>query len=559
MARQRASRTRGLWLPDREADLEWTPLAGWLTEPDEPSGLGVVILPPVGYEYSSSHRFLRSLAESVAEGGATVLRVDYAGTGDSAGHVSGIDGLEPWRSALPIATERLRALGMTKIAVIGCQWGGSFALLDGPKVGAVAIAAIEPVLSGRRFVRSFTMVGIPAPDEVGGISVGGYYFGSGVLDRMAEIRVEPPEGMDVLSITGDPRTESFLERPAEDSIADPSLIAEVSEWILESAARAGESDVAALSRLAEPRHSESASSAGEDEVDNAVVRIRDGAPAAIERFVTVGPDGLLGVLTTPVGDDAVPDELLVLVNSGSDPHSGPGRAWVELARELAIRGRSTLRLDFRGWGESPDGPVVPGRPYDAHTLGDIVTAVKALNAQGSTRIVLGGLCAGAWISLAAAREIELAGVIALNPQLYWQPGDPVEALMTTTRARRLPEIAAIKREAEAGRWNAEDAQGLRPLAGEWLDDLVRRGAPISLVFAEGDDGLEYLQDRLGRRLAESTDTGIVNVVELSGVDHGMHRTWLRQIVFDRFDHELERIYADDRHVSPGPRSSGDGT
>lgn len=543
MPQRRAFRTRGLWLHVHIPSFERTQIAAWLTEPDEPSGLGVVILPPVGYEYSSSHRFLRILAERLAEGGATVLRVDYEGTGDSAGEFSSIDGLEQWRSALPTGTERLRALGMTQIAVVGCQWGGSFALLDGPQEDLISIVAIEPIFSGRKFVRSITMLGIPAPDDVGGISVGGYHFSAGMLDQMAKFHVEAPSGIDVLQILGDSRTESFLQNAAEESVADLALIAEASEWMLDGAARkAGRERWECIPPVGRKHFVRRPTS---DE-GMAAIFAQDGAMVAIERFIAIGPDGLIGVLTNPTEDHSNPGELLVLVNSGSDPHSGPGRAWVELSRYLAQRGRSTVRIDFRGWGESPDGPVVPGRPYDAHTLVDVIGAVKALNVRGNARVVLGGLCAGAWISLAAARESEIAGVVALNPQLYWQPGDPVEALMATTRTRRTDEIAAIKRDAEIGRWDEEDVQGVRPPAGEWLDDLVRIGSPISLLFAEGDDGLEYLQDRLGRRLAELTNTEIVNVVELAGVDHGMHQAWLRHHVYDQFDVELDRIYGNER-------------
>ena len=46
----------------------------------------------------------------------------------------------------------------------------------------------------------------------------------------------------------------------------------------------------------------------------------------------------------------------------------------------------------------------------------------------------------------------------------------------------------------------EDERGIRPPAGEWLDDLVRDGRRAALIFTEGDDGLEFLQDRLARRV-----------------------------------------------------------
>ena len=47
--------------------------------------MGVVIVPPVGYEYWSSHRTLRTLAERLAGQGCCALRFDFDGTGDSAG------------------------------------------------------------------------------------------------------------------------------------------------------------------------------------------------------------------------------------------------------------------------------------------------------------------------------------------------------------------------------------------------------------------------------------------------------------------------------------------
>ena len=41
------------------------------------------VLPPVGYEYWSSHRSLRTLAERLAQNGCLALRFDFDGTGDS--------------------------------------------------------------------------------------------------------------------------------------------------------------------------------------------------------------------------------------------------------------------------------------------------------------------------------------------------------------------------------------------------------------------------------------------------------------------------------------------
>jgi hypothetical protein len=55
---------------------------------------------------------------------------------------------------------------------------------------------------------------------------------------------------------------------------------------------------------------------------------------------------------------------------------------------------------------------------------------------------------------------------------------------------------------------------------------------VALIFAEGDDGLEYLRNRVGRRLARAVAAGAVRLVEVPGIDHSMHRVWLRGRVVD---------------------------
>jgi hypothetical protein len=68
--------------------------------------------------------------------------------------------------------------------------------------------------------------------------------------------------------------------------------------------------------------------------------------------------------------------------------------------------------------------------------------------------------------------------------------------------------------------------------------------PVSLVFAEGDDGLEYLQDRLGRRLADLQGRGLLRVREVTGIDHSMSRVWLRRSMLDTLATEVRALLAD---------------
>jgi hypothetical protein len=48
-----------------------------------------------------------------------------------------------------------------------------------------------------------------------------------------------------------------------------------------------------------------------------------------------------------------------------------------------------------------------------------------------------------------------------------------------------------------------------------------------VVFAEGDDGLEFLHDRAGRAWRRALCGGLIESVSVAGIDHPMHRHWLR--------------------------------
>ena len=192
----------------------------------------------------------------------------------------------------------------------------------------------------------------------------------------------------------------------------------------------------------------------------------------------------------------------------------------------------------------------------ADDLRDVVADVEA---RGWGPVVLAGLCAGAWMALEVARTTPLGGVIACNPQLYWQPGDPVEAnIVTETHVRREAE-----RDAD---------QAARPLRVVVVPRRARRaqpgrvvasttspaqGTPTLLLFAHGDDGLEYLEDRVEPRAgAGAARHGRIEVVELPGIDHGMHRAWLRHEVDRRDARVPRRDRAAGRTRHPDRRSVG---
>jgi dienelactone hydrolase len=511
-------------------DVAGEPVACWLSG-NHDSPLGVVLLPPIAYEYSSAARTMTALSHALGDKGAFVVTVDYPGTGDSAGETNS---LASWRAALTDAVALARGSGLSKVALIGAGWGAAMALQSAEESETDAVVAIAPPLSGRRYVRQLRMLGLPDPDASGGVSVGGYYLPGALLEDMSHCVVTLPASCPVLIVDKAARDErsaepdvlvtrwtaagvaGFLERPAEEAETAVDLIEDVVSWLSDTLAV---EPAAVHRRLPRP---------------TALVR-----PGVTETFVTWGD--LPGVLTK--GQSSTPVGLLVLLNSGSDPHTGPGRAWVDLARFIAEQHHwGVLRFDARGWGRAQEGPVRDARPYDLHMRQDISKVVTAARSQGWGQLVL-GLCAGAWIALDSGRTGDVDGVVALNPQLYWQVGDPVEALLTTTIARRSEETAAIQRGQDAGQWDRDDEAGLRTAAGQWLDELDHRRVPIELVFAQDDPGLTYLRQRLSRRLNSCLEAGLIRVSEVADIDHGMHRTWQRDQVFRCFGKALDRMHA----------------
>jgi alpha-beta hydrolase superfamily lysophospholipase len=72
--------------------------------------------------------------------------------------------------------------------------------------------------------------------------------------------------------------------------------------------------------------------------------------------------------------------------------------------------------------------------------------------------------------------------------------------------------------------------GLRHPASTWLYALVRSRTPVLALFAAGDDGLEFLEDRNARAWARARARGAVDLVVIEGIDHPMHRHWRRSEV-----------------------------
>lgn len=531
-------------------------VAARITEPDVASTSVVLLVPALGYESSSSYRTLRAAAEALAAQGHLAVRVELPGTGD-AGGATGPEHLETLVGSLAESIDLFRAAGAERVSIVGLRAGATVALLAAARRDVDGLV-LWATAGGKRHRRELSLMGVRVPEEeaatapTGSVVIGGWLFPTPLLDDLAAVdltatTVSPGAAVLVLDREDRPAQDAlaealrsggatvtsvqvgqhdrFLDRPSEDSEIGVETVDALAGWFADQLPA-----TSSPQRLVVPGSASTEIPWYAGDHDGTV----------IEDFVHLGEHDLAAVLTHGVTPSR---DVVLLLNTGSDPHSGPGRAWVEYSRNLALAGQDVARLDFRGWGDSPHLESATGRPYDLHHGDDTAAAAAALRARGYERVVLAGLCAGAWVALDVARHSPVDAVLALNAQLYWARGDAIEALMSTTRERRLPEIAEIRRRAEAGEWDAEDERGDRPPAARWLDELTERGVPVSLVFAEGDDGVEYLQDRLGRRIADLRSRGLLRIREVAGIDHSMSRVWLRPAMLDVLAGEIAALLA----------------
>lgn len=529
--RRDADRARGGWIGG---------VMTWLHAPARPSSSVVVMLPAVGYDYWSSYTTVHATAEALAAAGHAVLRMDYPGQGDSPGTQD--EARAPTTlAAVEEVVRALRTAGFRRVTLLGLRVGAAIAWAAAQELARQgrpvdALVAWLPV-DGRAMARELRVLGEdPGPGSPeGSIQVGGSLFTARLLEDLPGAAFDGPCPVPQLWLLGPAptRTSQRLAEAAADAGAQVVAVPlSTGESYLGLPAEYADPDTRPGELLASALPAAVGPGTTLEPTPRATVAWR--GRLVVERVVELGATRLVGVAVSPAVEpvgDASP--IVLWVNSGCESHVGPGRAWVEISRDLAARAISSVRLDAQGWGETWNRCEAPRRPYDMHMATDLRDTVEALHAGTGRHVVLAGLCAGAWIALAVQRAwlAPLAGVVAINPQLYWHPGDPVEAnIVTETHVRRGAERAALLRLRGDGTLDLLERAGFVHPAAAWLDDLAAAEARTLFLFSGQDDGLEFLRVGVTDAWDRLRTTPGVRVVQVEGLDHGLHRWGLRPIV-----------------------------
>ncbi len=119
-----------------------------------PHEIGVILCYPIGWEYLSAHHAYVRLASMIASSGIPTLRFDYFGCGDSEGD-STEGTASQWIDDISAAIRELEAgTGITRLFLIGCQFGATLSLMAGALQEDVSgVVLWEPVVNGRAYIR----------------------------------------------------------------------------------------------------------------------------------------------------------------------------------------------------------------------------------------------------------------------------------------------------------------------------------------------------------------------------------------------------------------------
>jgi alpha-beta hydrolase superfamily lysophospholipase len=554
----------------------------WVHGIARPARRGVVICSSFGREDLCIHRSLKHIAQHAAAQGLPALRFDYPGSGDSAGGEFDGDAVARWLASVHDAIDSLKLeTGVSEVCLVGVRLGSLLAACVARERADVAgLVAIAPVTAGRLFVREMkayslgaTSMGLKVPRERtdGLLEAGGF-----AMDWPTQ---EGLKALDLLKQTSAP--------------AHPTLIIERDDlpadmrWLKHLHALGAEATslripgYAGMVRDSSPHHCEvpaaiidtivpwmaqrapltqavPTAAAQAATVDRATV-LRCMSPAGtpiLEQLTHIDAGArLTALITAPaLPSDAEPRRAVVLLSGGTDRRIGPGRLFVQLAREWAGRGVVVLRLDPSGIGDSePRAGFAENLPYLRNALDDIDAAVRHLREHHrAANVQLIGLCAGAYNALRAAVEtVAVDAVVMINPLLFLSVGDtPVD--LVERKAVVVDSVRGYKRHLfDRARWQAllsdplKIARVLRNLvmlvggkaANRWHDlqrvmgihlhndfpsellQLARRQTHVRFVFSDDEHGETLLWSLGGATVKRLRRRGWLSIHYARGADH----------------------------------------
>lgn len=419
-----------------------TTIFGWLHHAahSESQDCVAIVCPPMGYEYTHSHRSVRHLADHLAQQGIATLRFDYRGTGDSPGSDADADRMNGWQRDIEAAIDYAKhATGRTVVCVIGIRLGATLAALVAQRCAIDLLILWNPCINGRRYLREMQAIAAsaatPRGEQSGVMESAGFAMTKdtaaaiGKIDLLAndfsvnartlivnrdDLNKDPrlPEKLQAAGVDVDQITVSgYADMMAEPqfTVVPHQAIDQIGQWLLQLTQNTNKP-------ISLPVAPTATINFDTPDTFGKIVKLT-------EQLCQFGSSeqlfGILSFLHTRASDKPT----IVLLNSGSVHHVGPNRLYVTLARALSTLGYTCFRFDLEGLGDSVlQGTGRENHPYPEPAIRDVDTCLQYLNQQfGCSRFVLLGLCSGAHTAFHAGVELiehDIVDIISINPLTF---------------------------------------------------------------------------------------------------------------------------------------------
>lgn len=539
----------------------------WHTGPDDPAlDVVAVLCNPLGMEYMSGHRSIRNLADALSLAGVATLRFDYGFCGDSSGGDFEGARVDAFVADVHAAVAHVKStMPGRRVVLVGVGLGATFAALAArTETDLRGLVLWNPTISGRRFVREQKLMSELLNKELG--AAGADIDAAGVF-----LTPELQQDFRAIDLAGDPPcVQDVLVVGRDDMDQDGKVLGQLADQLAATGSN--------VARATLPGYREMMNNPTDTRVPlPAIDHLRDwicslgsatdARPEAMpdtrelvlpdgirEQVVTFGEaHHLAGIVTFPPAQSRK-DVALVLLNCGSEHHTGPHRMYTMLARNMASHGYLCFRFDIEGIGDSVTrGRNPENNAYSPVAFDDIDTALTYLSASsGIQRFILAGICAGAYHAFQASSRLQhhdIVRAILINPLVFeWdydQPENHFEYKLHTYkgawkdpgrwrkllrgRIDRKRLVSALSAHASARLQGLFRTVGSlltrRPAAGVPLDlDRIQRaGRRLDLVLSAGDPGLDLLELQGGGVARQAIRDGLISVHDVPGANHGFSK------------------------------------
>jgi hypothetical protein len=521
----------------------------------------VLLCPPFGWEEVCCSRSLRSAAARMARAGHPTARLMLPGTGDGAGGPRDGDLLRRWIEAVGAAATWVRErTDAARCLAFGIGLGGMLAYLAAREYDTIDDLALWAVPDrGRTLLREakslskviaadFPEDHLPDP-AAGDLGLIGYLMTAETQTALAGLQLSALalprcEQRRVLLLSrGAQRVDQRLHESLERQGAEVEVLRTTDYYTLMVKPEDSQMPEATVGHVLGWLARGSAAGSGSAPRPTTPLPVRENPQLEVDGgilespFICSGGHGeLFGIVSRAPSAGRAPFAL-VLVGAGALPHTGPNRAWVELARRWTARGIPTVRLDLAGIGEAGgDGLALMSdeSQYESWRVDDVRAALDQLQAEGiAERFVLGGLCSGANCSLhGGLADARVCGLLLLNLFLVTWSSELIAERIRRPVADGAPHPDALSLDSLL-----ERRQVAAAIAA--FDQLNERGTDVLLLFGEQE---ALYQEFVRQGLIGQLDRWPkVRLERYQSRDQMFRAQWLQRHVHERVDEGLERM------------------